>query len=78
MICPDFVVTETHKRAIGTDGKPLGATPMQESKLMTAEQCAQLCLYASITGRWLRVDANATIADIVKTICNELQEFEQG
>ncbi|SQD76700.1 dTMP kinase [Moritella yayanosii] len=33
---------------------------------------------ASITGRWLRVDANATIADIVKTICNELQEFEQG
>ena len=28
---------------------------------------------ASITGRWLRVDANATIADIVKTICNELQ-----
>ncbi|CED59517.1 Thymidylate kinase-dTMP kinase [Moritella viscosa] len=33
---------------------------------------------ASITGRWLHVDANATIADIVKTICNKLQEFEQG
>jgi thymidylate kinase len=31
-----------------------------------------------ITGRWLRVDTSAEIADIVKTICNELQEFEQG
>jgi len=50
VICPDFVVTETHKRAIGTDGQPLGNTPMQESQLMTAEQCAQLCLNA-ISGR---------------------------
>lgn len=50
VICPDFVVTETHKRAIGTDGKALGETPMNEKKLMTAEQCAALCLDA-ISGR---------------------------
>jgi len=50
VVCPDFVITETHKRAIGTDGKALGATPMNENKLMTAEQCAALCLDA-ISGR---------------------------
>ena len=44
VICPDFVVTETHKRAIGADGKALGETPMQEDKIMTASECAELCL----------------------------------
>ncbi|MFT7680898.1 MAG: short-subunit dehydrogenase [Moritella dasanensis] len=46
VICPDFVITETHKRAIGSNGKALGETPMNESKLMTAAQCAELCLHA--------------------------------
>ncbi|SDI43472.1 Short-chain dehydrogenase [Ferrimonas sediminum] len=68
LICPDFVVSQTHKRAMGADGHPLGQTPMQESKIMTAERCAQLCLTAIsrrerllITslrgklGRWLRL-----------------------
>jgi short-subunit dehydrogenase len=42
MIAPDFVVTEIHKRSAGADGKPLGETPMQESKIMTAEACAAM------------------------------------
>ncbi|HEY5807533.1 MAG TPA: SDR family oxidoreductase [Povalibacter sp.] len=40
VIAPDFVVSEIHKRAIGADGKPLGASPMMQSKIMTAGQCA--------------------------------------
>ncbi len=40
IVAPDFVVSEVHKRAIGADGKPLGASPMQTSRIMTAEHCA--------------------------------------
>ncbi len=46
VICPDFVVTQTHKRALDAQGKPLGDTPMQEAKIMTAEKCAELMLPA--------------------------------
>ncbi|HET9864302.1 MAG TPA: SDR family oxidoreductase [Steroidobacteraceae bacterium] len=40
VIAPDFVASEIHRRAIGPDGEPLGASPMVQSKIMTAEQCA--------------------------------------
>ena len=43
-VAPDFVVSEIHKRSEGADGKPLGDTPMQESKIMTAEACAAMIL----------------------------------
>ncbi|MCG9731379.1 SDR family oxidoreductase [Shewanella sp. Isolate13] len=46
VICPDFVVTQTHKRALDAKGKALGDTPMQEAKIMSAEQCAQMMLPA--------------------------------
>ena len=41
VIAPDFVVSEIHKRAIGPDGEPLGTSPMKQSKIMTAEECAR-------------------------------------
>jgi short-subunit dehydrogenase len=41
VVCPDFVVSEIHRRSIGPDGKPLGASPMQEDKIMSAEECAR-------------------------------------
>jgi short-subunit dehydrogenase len=44
MVAPDFVVSEIHKRSEGADGRPLGGTPMQESKIMTAEACAAMIL----------------------------------
>jgi len=44
VICPDFVVSEIHKRALGPDGKPLGENPMSGSKIMTADECAGLML----------------------------------
>jgi short-subunit dehydrogenase len=39
--CPDFVLSEIHRRALGRDGRPLGRSPMQESRIMTAEECAR-------------------------------------
>ncbi|MDH5246070.1 MAG: SDR family oxidoreductase [Betaproteobacteria bacterium] len=46
LICPDFVVSEIHKRALGPDGRPLGDNPMQGSRIMTAEECARLMIDA--------------------------------
>jgi short-subunit dehydrogenase len=42
IVAPDFVVSEIHRRAIGPDGKPLAQSPMQEGRIMTAEECARL------------------------------------
>lgn len=46
IVCPDFVVSEIHKRALGADGQPLGDNPMAASKIMTAEECAALMVHA--------------------------------
>ena len=46
IVAPDFVRSEIHRRAIGADGTPLGTTPMQESKIMTADACAALIVRA--------------------------------
>jgi short-subunit dehydrogenase len=46
IIAPYFVVSEIHRRSTGPDGKPLGKSPMQEDKLMTAEECAALTVKA--------------------------------
>lgn len=40
MIAPDFVRTELHRRAFGSNGKPLGTSPLQEEKILTADRCA--------------------------------------
>ncbi|MBY6187761.1 SDR family oxidoreductase [Marinobacter hydrocarbonoclasticus] len=77
MLCPDFVVTQTHKRAMGADGQPLGDTPMQESKLMTADECAARMIKAiekrqrlwlgsfrGRLGRWLKLLAPGLIDGI--------------
>ena len=42
LVAPDFVVSEIHRRALGPDGAPLGATPLQEAHVMSAARCAQL------------------------------------
>jgi short-subunit dehydrogenase len=62
IVAPDFVRSEIHRRAIGPDGRPLGRTPMQESRIMTAEACAvqvreameqrERLRITSLRGRW--------------------------
>jgi short-subunit dehydrogenase len=44
IVAPDFVVSEIHRRATGPDGRPLGETPMDESRIMTADECAAIIL----------------------------------
>jgi short-subunit dehydrogenase len=41
VLAPDFVRSEIHRRALGPDGRPLGESPMAESKIMSAEDCAR-------------------------------------
>lgn len=64
VVAPDFVVSEIHKRAIGPDGEALGASPMMQSKIMSAGECAarivramekrQRLLLMSTRGKWGR------------------------
>jgi short-subunit dehydrogenase len=46
LVAPDFVVSEIHRRSVGPDGRPLGRSPMQESRIMTTEACAAMILRA--------------------------------
>jgi short-subunit dehydrogenase len=46
IVAPYFVASEIHRRSSGADGRPLGRTPMQEDKIMTAEECARRTLAA--------------------------------
>ena len=74
VVAPDFVVSEIHKRAIGPDGEPLGASPMMQAKIMTAEECARhimrgmekrqrlvLMTTRGKLGRWLKLLAPSLI-----------------
>src|SRR4051812_16407432 len=79
VIAPDFVVREIHKRAIGPDGEPLGASPMNQAKIMTAEDCAKHIVRAiekrerlvlmsarGKLGRWLKLLAPSLIDRIAE------------
>ena len=74
LACPDFVVSEIHRRALGPDGKPLGASPMREAKIMSTAECARRILDAARArrrlaifslrgrlGRWVRLVAPGLI-----------------
>jgi short-subunit dehydrogenase len=74
VVCPDFVVSEIHKRALGSDGRPLGENPMADAKIMTAEDCAAMMIGAigrrermmltsarGKLGRWLKLIAPGRI-----------------
>ena len=77
MIAPDFVLSEMHRRAFGSDGNPLGTSPMQEDKIMTAEDCAAMIvkaienrkrlLFTSFRGklgRWMKIIAPGAIDNL--------------
>lgn len=68
LIAPGFVRSEIHRRALGPDGRPLGASPLEGRRIMSAETCARLIvgamerrqrlLIASLRGRalpWLKL-----------------------
>ena len=43
---PDFVATEARKRTLGVDGQPIGESPLDEHKVMSAEACVRLLVKA--------------------------------
>jgi short-subunit dehydrogenase len=55
IVAPDFVVSEIHRRAAGPDGRALGESPMDESRIMTADECATIILRATAARRRLAV-----------------------
>jgi short-subunit dehydrogenase len=46
MIYPDFVATDTRKRAFRGDGTPVGESPVREGEIMRVEECVELMLPA--------------------------------
>jgi short-subunit dehydrogenase len=84
IIAPDFVLSEIHRRSLGRDGKPLGKSPMQEGKIMTAEKCATLIVKAmenrqrllltsrrAKLGRWVRMFSPRFIDYVAKKAIRE-------
>jgi NAD(P)-dependent dehydrogenase (short-subunit alcohol dehydrogenase family) len=84
MVAPDYVVSEIHRRALGSDGQPLGKSPLQESKVMTADTCAQLIVGAmerrerllltssrGKLGRWLKLLAPQLMDNIAAKAIRE-------
>jgi short-subunit dehydrogenase len=74
VVAPDFVVTETHRRAMGPDGEPLGESPMRQSRIMTAAECAARIVHGITRrerlvlmtargrlGRWLKLIAPSLV-----------------
>jgi short-subunit dehydrogenase len=53
IVCPDFVRSEIHRRATGPDGRPLGANPMREARIMGADECARIIAAAALARRRL-------------------------
>ena len=84
VIAPDFVRTEAHKRALGPDGRPLGASPLRQDRIMSAEECARLSVRAiekrqrllitsarGRVGRWLKLIAPGAIDRIAARAIRE-------
>jgi short-subunit dehydrogenase len=68
-VCPDFVVSEIHKRALDGAGRELGDTPMRESKIMTAEECASLMVDAMARRKRLLItSARGKLGRILKLL----------
>lgn len=79
IVAPDFVRSQIHRRAIGADGQPLGATPLAETRIMTAEECARRIVRAMSRrprlvilsrrgrwGRWLKLVAPGVIDRVAR------------
>jgi NAD(P)-dependent dehydrogenase (short-subunit alcohol dehydrogenase family) len=72
VVYPGFVATGVRRHAVGPDGRPVGTSPVQESRVMTADACARRIVRAADRrerevvmtargriGQWLRLVAPA-------------------
>lgn len=51
LVCPGFVDTEVRTHALGPDGRPIPDNPVDETKSMTAAECARIALDAVRAGK---------------------------
>ncbi|HEY0779222.1 MAG TPA: SDR family oxidoreductase [Gemmatirosa sp.] len=51
VVYPGFVATGVRRHALGPDGRPLGASPVREAEVMSAEACARITLRAAARRR---------------------------
>jgi short-subunit dehydrogenase len=76
VIAPYFVRSEIHRRAAGADGRPLGTSPMQEERIMTAEECAALGVRAmEARQRVLVMTLKGKLGRLVRPILPGLVDF---
>jgi NAD(P)-dependent dehydrogenase (short-subunit alcohol dehydrogenase family) len=84
VVYPGFVSTGVRERAFGADGKPLGASPVHEDQVMTADECARIILRAAERrqreevmtlrgklGQWLKLIAPTLVDRIAKKAIEE-------
>ena len=84
LIYPGFVTSEIRKWAYGADGKPLEKSPVRESEVMTAEECARIMINAIARrkreevmtlrgklGQWLKLIAPAVVDRIARKAIQE-------
>ena len=72
-ICPDFVVSEKHKRALDSHGRPLGDGTMPESKRLTAQECAKMMVpVISSRGRFLITSMRGRLGRLLKLFAPRL------
>jgi short-subunit dehydrogenase len=76
MVAPDYVLSEIHRRALGPDGKPLGKSPMQEDKIMTAQTCAAMIVRAmEKRSRLLLTSRRTKLGRYLQILCPPLIEY---
>ncbi len=74
MVYPGFVSSEIRGKALGSDGKPIGQSPVKESDVMSVETCAKIIIDAAANrkrevvmtakgklGMWLKLIAPALV-----------------
>lgn len=84
IIYPDFVATESHKKAFGANGNPIGKSPLREHEVMSAERCAKLIIQAAAArkrelimtwrgkvGLWVKLIAPGLVDSIAKKAITE-------
>ncbi len=69
MVYPGFVSTGIRQRAFGPDGRTLASNPVQESEVMTPEECArQIIAAAAGRRRGLVMTARAKVGQWIKLV----------
>jgi len=84
IIYPGFVTSEIRERAFGADGQPLGKSPVRESEVMPAEECARIMIDAIARrkreevmtlrgklGQWAKLIAPGLVDTVVRKAIEE-------